>query len=765
MSASARTSPLLAVAWLGTATVLGCVLLLAARGRRPEVFYGLWIVLNGPAGVLSLWFGYVVLRRFPGHGAGRILFAMGVLQSAHVLTATVADLQLFAAGHTLALVGDHGLVPADLPLSAAVPLLLMNALWVPPAILAVLLIAYFPDGELRMPRLRWVPAVAAAAAALLMTGAAVDAWPTADWAPADPPAAVGVLFVTGGVLTLSVAVAGVASFVLRWRASGLQRRRFEAVGGVLIAVALLAIVTYPWPQVWIPLVHVGIGAFLVTYGVAIARFRLHDLEPVVGKRGVVTVLSALVALAYLLVVVWIGRLVGSRTSDPVLPLLAVAALALLVEPTRRLLGRGVDRLLYGDRTDRAEVLSRLADHGGTVDAATATDVAEMVLSATGAARVEIELAVAGGPATVVGVGAVDGGPSRCRAGVSDGARRLGEIRVYARAAKDLLPATAQLLQDVARLLSVLLENDRLTQVLTEQLAETRASRQRIVQAQDQARRELERDVHDGAQARLIAVKLHLGELHRNLAESDGRELADALGRLADDVDAAIRDLRALARGLHPPVLDQLGFPPGLRAHLRDIALPVTVEQTGNARYPRAVEGAAYFTCVEAVQNAGRHANAAAIRVDISCEPDELEFTVTDDGRGFDPATVVRSGLDGITDRVSALGGVARVRSAPGEGTRVSVSIPTSGSSLPPVRSALGAAQPSLLVADRGEVDQDGANPAMGRGVVRVEPELGQHRGDVLLDGAFGEDELLGDPGVGVTDSDAGEDLQFPRRQP
>lgn len=662
-----RTHAVAAVAWIGTAVVVGCVLLLVVRGRSLDVLYGLWIILNAPSAVLALSFGALVLQRSARHGAGRILLTMGVLNALHVVAATVADAGLVAAGHPEPLSGAHGLVPADLPAAVAMPLLVMNVLWVPAAVLALLLLAYFPDGALRGPRWRWVAATAAAAAFALMVAMAIDAWPTADWLELDdgPPVLVPLLLVGGG-LALASAAGGAVTFVLRWRDSGAERRRFEVVGGALIAFALVAILTYPWPSVWTPLVHVGLGVMLAVYGIAIARFRLHEVEPVIGKGAVTALVSVVAVAAYLTIVVGVGRLIGARTQDPVLPLVAVAIVALLVEPVRRLLRRWLDRMLYGDAADRDDVLSRLTDPTAS-GRPTATDVAELVVRATGASRAEVDI----GGSSAAAAGSVAAGPALARAAVGE----LGEIRVYAHAAADLRPGAARLLNDVARLLFLVLDNERLTVRLAEELSRTRDSRQRIVEAQDAARRGLERDLHDGAQAQLIAIRMHLGELARG--DPKMTDIDAALAQVVAEVESAIRQLRRLARGLHPPVLDQLGVVAAIGAHVRDASLPVKLESIGSARYPRAVEGAAYLACLEVIQNAMRHAEATSITVEVDSRAEELVVSIADDGCGFDPEHVAKAGLDGLDDRVSALGGRTEVSTAVGQGTQVTIHIPVS----------------------------------------------------------------------------------------
>ncbi|MGD9528824.1 MAG: sensor histidine kinase, partial [Pseudonocardia sp.] len=347
--------------------------------------------------------------------------------------------------------------------------------------------------------------------------------------------------------------------------------------------------------------------------------------------------------------------------------------------------------LYRRRADRTDVLSRLA-HAGR-DATTTEvleEVTELLVRSTGAARAEMWPAGAVGPAAAAGSA---GAPSAAtapvlRAAVVHQGERFGELHLHAHAAADLVPDAPQLLDDVAHALGLVLRNDRLTTELQARLEELQASRQRLVEAQDRARRGLERDIHDGAQARLIAVRLRIGALRAGVAAvsrggdtgngtgdgtGDGTDAElDALGR---EVDAAIRSLRELARGLHPPVLEHGGIAEAVRAGTRDLGPPVAVTARGLHRYPRAVEAAVYFACLEAVQNAVRHGAPRNVAVDLDADAESLRFCVRDDGCGFDPdRAAAGAGLAGITDRIAALGGRTRVRSDAG-GTRVSGRIP------------------------------------------------------------------------------------------
>lgn len=200
---------------------------------------------------------------------------------------------------------------------------------------------------------------------------------------------------------------------------------------------------------------------------------------------------------------------------------------------------------------------------------------------------------------------------------------------------------------------------RLADELQGRPTELAESRRRPVEAHDTARRAIERDLHDRAQARLVALRMRIGAL---LAETGDPRL----GELGTEVDAVVRGLRDLARGLHPPLLDEHGVAAALRAATRPLRVPVTVRATGFGRRPRAVEAAVYFSCLEAVHNAVRHASPSRIEVALTGGPDGPAFTVTDDGGGFGPGTAgAGTGLTNITDRVPRSAAGSGSTAAPG----------------------------------------------------------------------------------------------------
>jgi signal transduction histidine kinase len=209
------------------------------------------------------------------------------------------------------------------------------------------------------------------------------------------------------------------------------------------------------------------------------------------------------------------------------------------------------------------------------------------------------------------------------------------------------------------------------------IEELRASRQRIVSAQDQARRRLERNIHDGAQQQLVAlaVKLRLMGSFVGKDPVKERELTD---QLVADTQDALENLRDLARGIYPPLLQDAGLVAALEAQARKSPVPTTVEADGVARYPQDLEAAVYFCTLEALQNAAKYAQASRVTVRLTGTAGQLTFEITDDGTGFDPAVNGHgSGLQGMADRLEALGGRIDIESAIGTGTAIRGRLPTS----------------------------------------------------------------------------------------
>jgi signal transduction histidine kinase len=233
----------------------------------------------------------------------------------------------------------------------------------------------------------------------------------------------------------------------------------------------------------------------------------------------------------------------------------------------------------------------------------------------------------------------------------------------------------ELLGGVIRVLGLALENERLQSDLREQLQLVTESRTRLVSAAEDERRRLERDLHDGAQQRLIAVMLALQQARAEAGDAKAPvEVARRLDAAADELNLAIRELRELARGIHPALLEEDGLAAAVAGLARRAGLPVIVRAELGGRLPPLVETTGYFTIAEALTNAQRHARATQAEVSITLVDGVLEVEVRDDGAGgADPSR--GSGLRGLADRVTALGGRLNVESAAGGGTTVHASIP------------------------------------------------------------------------------------------
>jgi signal transduction histidine kinase len=231
----------------------------------------------------------------------------------------------------------------------------------------------------------------------------------------------------------------------------------------------------------------------------------------------------------------------------------------------------------------------------------------------------------------------------------------------------------ELVRAVGGAAALALENERLDAQLRVSVQELRASRARLVESTDAARRRIERDLHDGAQQQLVALAIAL-RTARSRLDRDPEAAGAMLDAALQDLDGAMRELRELARGIHPAVLSEHGLAAALEALAARLPLPVEISALPDERLPEAVEAAVYFVVAEALTNVTRYANATHARVVVSVDLDTFDVRIIDDGiGGADPAK--GSGLRGLADRVSALDGRLEVESEPGRGTTVHARIP------------------------------------------------------------------------------------------
>ena len=495
------------------------------------------------------------------------------------------------------------------------------------------------------------------------------------------------------------------SLALRYRRGG-QRLRQQmkwlglAIAGVLATQAAggLAIA---FGQANKPLQQVpyAITSFLVllaipvAMAIAILRRRLFDIDVIISRALLVTLLSAGVTAVYAAIVLGIGTVVGSG-SDPLLTVAAAVVIALVFQPLRQRASLLANRLVYGERATPYQVLSDFAaDMAGQLDLGGALDrMVSLLGGASGASRVEAWIRVGaelrpaavwpGGsaPSAVVELnGAAElpapGVPARM-VPVRHGDDLLGAICLTKPPQEPLTGTEDSLLQHLASQASLVMRNAQLTAELRATIEELLASRRRLVEAQDAERRKIERNLHDGAQQQLIALAIQLGLLAESADDPD--LIRQAVPDLKAQLSTALDDLRALARGIYPPLLAEQGLVMALRAQAARSPVPVTLEAGQVGRYPQDAESTVYFCTLEALQNVAKHARATAATVRLSGSAGTLEFSVSDNGAGF-PAAATRhgSGLQGMSDRLAAHGGTLAVTSQPGQGTTITGRLPTS----------------------------------------------------------------------------------------
>jgi signal transduction histidine kinase len=489
-----------------------------------------------------------------------------------------------------------------------------------------------------------------------------------------------------GLLFPVVFLASVGSLFLRFRRSaGIERQQIKWVAfGLAFAFVTIIVGDFVLSGSGVLAALVagaGFLAFPVSIGVAVLRFRLYDLDVVVRKTVVAGVLAAFVGVVYAAFVAAGSLLVGSN--DTTIAVVAAVLLAVAFQPVRIRARRFADRLVYGRRANPYEVLTEFSSRVG---GAYATEdvvprMAQILGEGAGAKvarvwlRVGRELRPSASwpseastlPNVTIEGDAVPTIHGAYAAAVRDRGELLGALSVEMPASDPMTPDKERLVADLASQAGLVLRNVALVE-------ELRESRRRLVAAQDHERRKLERNIHDGAQQQLVALAVK-ARLARQFVARDPAKTEEMLGQIEAETQTALDDLRDLARGIYPPLLADKGLGSALDAQARKAPFPVRVDADGVGRLPQDVEAAVYFSCLEALQNIAKYAQASNATIELRLDASMLRFAVSDDGCGFDPSSVSGSGLQGVTDRLAAIGGTFEVESVPGAGTTVAGRVP------------------------------------------------------------------------------------------
>ncbi len=695
-----------AVAWFAVAVLAlaGAVLTVLASGPllTSDTISNF---VAAPAAVLYATLGALVVRR-AGNVIGWLVLGVG------------ASTAIMASASAYAVLGiTH---PGTLP---APELMALLAEWsfVPVFAALVFMLLLFPSGTLPSPRWRPFAALALLATALALAGFVVHPRLIALPAPggeslmvANPlgieslgPVLSTVLIGTlnsWGVVDTVLLAAATVSLAVRYRSGGREVRKqikWIMVAAVVFTVAQLAALlgiaatgTEANPVTIVAFAVVPIVALLgipALITVAILKHGLYQIDVIINRAIRYGLLSAALTAIYVLIVVGIGTTAG-YAGGPLLNAAAALAIAVLFQPLRRRAQLLANRIVYGQRATPYQVLSDFAqDMADQLDVDVALDrMASVLAAATGAVRVEVWVRVGprlrpqatwphgstpSAPVPLAGSAVLPAFDAATRAvAVRHGDELLGAITLQKPRNEPVSATEDKLLEHLASQAGLVLRNVRLTAELHARIDDLRASRRRLVQAQDTERQRIERNLHDGAQQQLVALNVQLTLLED--AADDPGEVREITGELRAGLRAALDDLRALARGIYPPLLADQGLSAALHAQAGKAPLPVEIEADGIGRYPREAEAAAYFCILEALQNVAKYARASRATVALSCPDGHLEFTVTDDGDGFDTAKATHgTGLQGMADRLAAVGGTLRVDSAPGSGTTISGTLP------------------------------------------------------------------------------------------
>jgi signal transduction histidine kinase len=684
---------LAATALAGATVTVVLAILNHAHLSNPDAADPASIVVPIGAGILGM---LVALRR-PHNPVGWLLLVIAVASSLQGVEDQYARFALLT----------H---PGSLP-GAAWAEWLGNFASIPifPAGAVMWLLVLLPDG--RLPSRRWRVLLIAGAVdtAVLFLTAAFAPGPLsagssgANYPLLNNPLGLAVLQAFSGYGVLSAVfwmlglamllVASVAPLRRMRRASGDERQQLKwiAYAVLMTAVSLFVFVflagsVLPAWTFDIP-ISLGFGlAFPVAIGLSIFKYRLYDIDVVISRTLVYGSLAVFITAVYVGIAVGIGALVGGGGRPNLgLSILATAIVAVGFQPLRERVQRIANRLVYGKRATPYEVLSQFSQR--VAESYAVDDVmprmAQVLAEGTGAQRADVWLR-SGAVWRNVAVWPVEAATaepapvSNAKLPPANGASRLVEVRhqgnllgalsVTKRAGEALTPVEENLLSHLAGQAGLVLKNVGLTADLEARLAELRASRQRLVGAQDAERRRLERNLHDGAQQHLVALKVKLGLAEMLLGRDPAKAMA-TLVQLKSDADDALETLRDLARGIYPPLLADRGLTAALESQARKATVPVSVDGHGIGRYSQEIEAAVYFSVLEAMQNIQKYAGASSVVVRLREERDRLVFTVQDDGCGFDIATVARgSGLTNMEDRLDALGGALLLASSIGKGT-------------------------------------------------------------------------------------------------
>lgn len=626
--------------------------------------------------------GVLIIKHRPRNPIGWIFL---IVSSSYVLSALAAGALLYTS-----------ILPAPLgPLLLDLATWLGNWAWLPAQLLPLTFVfLLFPDGHLLSPRWRIIGWAAGLGLLSLMLGLAAHPGPIADWASQPNPFGIAgaerVLdsLMTMGSILLAIGVFGsMAAIAVRFRRSkGIERARMKWLVYAAILILIAGAFTLPYwlsgnlanglaLELSIVLTNLVTLGIAVAVTIAIVGYRLYDIDVIINRTLVYSVMTGVIILIYSLVVGTASVFFGS-SGNWLLALVATGLVAVLFQPIRDRLQRGVNRLLYGQRDEPFEVLTRLGQSLEQSAANTALPtLVDTVAQALRLPYVDLQERQGDRFVTVAATGRPVDDPVSFP--MIYQAEEIGRLLVGSRTPGETLGAADEhLLRNIARQAGATVYDTRLT-------ADLQRSRQQIVASREEERRRLRRDLHDGLGPSLASLLLEARVLRRMIREDPA-----AAEGLADEIQADIRatidDVRRVVNELRPPALDDLGLVPALQVMAAKLGrsddqgtpgLSVQVDAPADLpSLPAAVEVAAYRIVQEGLANVLHHAQArqAVVRIWVN---GDLRVEVWDDGAGFQTRRRGGVGLISMRERAAELGGRCEISSTPGAGTLITATLP------------------------------------------------------------------------------------------
>lgn len=599
------------------------------------------------------------------------------------LVVTDADMAIHLA--------EPSLIPASLPSPASGVVWATFWLWVPALLpLLTLGLLLFPDG--RLPSREWRPVGYTAAVGIVVT-ALGSFWSYRPWN--EGPAEQGPILFAGFAIVFVAAVLSAIALLGRFRrASGDSRQQIKWVllgaSGFIVVFLGFGFVLGGGPNEQVLLVPVYLAevVFLLSYGMAVGKYRLYDIDVVVNRALVFGLLAGFITLVYALIVVGLGRLIGGE-DGLALPIAATAVVAVAFEPVRQRAQRWANRVVFGRRASPYEVLSDLTKRLAVSEEGEGVLVrmANLLQDGTGAERATVWLTTGGKmhpaaswPPTGSPEGSLDLEDDHVFPVIHDG-DLMGALEVVKPKGSVLTNQERSLVMDMAGSAGLILGYQRLNESLAQRAREVEASRSRLVGAQDEERRRLERELHEGAERQLAELENHIRSASQLAEQHEATELRGVLDSLALESRTAREELHSLAKGIYPSILVSEGLPAAIQGLVDGTPVEVEFSPNGVGRYPLEVEAVVYFDVSEAVTNAAKHARPP-ISIELNDLGGSIRFEVTDEGPGFDVDSIEHgSGLDNMQDRMDAVGGHLEIESTVGGPTRVSGEIPIPALSL------------------------------------------------------------------------------------